>query len=90
MTKLGKLLPLALPLAYSNMIPKREANLHLRVRRGGGFMEEVKAGNLERECLEEKCIKHEFDEIYSAFNKYGLVLKFRHFSGFLSEIFGKK
>ena len=48
-------------------------------------MEEVKAGNLERECLEEKCIKHEFDEIYSAFNKYGLVLKFRHFSGFLSE-----
>lgn len=27
-------------------------------------MEEVKAGNLERECLEEKCIKHEFDEIY--------------------------
>ena len=27
-------------------------------------MEELKPGNLERECMEEKCIRHEFDEIY--------------------------
>ena len=37
----------------------------LRVRRGNeGVFEEVKAGNMERECKEESCSRHEFDEVF--------------------------
>lgn len=43
---------------------KSEALTMLRVKRGNeGVFEEIKAGNMERECIEESCSKHEFDEV---------------------------
>lgn len=45
---------------------KPEANVFLhRTRRANFFFEELKAGNLERECLEEKCSYEEAKEIFS-------------------------
>lgn len=45
---------------------KPEANVFLhRTRRANFLFEELKAGNLERECLEEKCSYEEAKEIFA-------------------------
>lgn len=46
---------------------KPEANQMLlhRYRRANSFLEELKLGNLERECIEEKCSYEEAKEIFS-------------------------
>ncbi|KAG7315722.1 hypothetical protein KOW79_020588 [Hemibagrus wyckioides] len=48
-------------------LSKPEANQMLlhRYRRANSFLEEVKLGNLERECIEEKCSYEEAKEIFS-------------------------
>jgi len=49
-------------IAHSN--EKSDALAMLRVKRGNeGVFEEIKAGHMERECIEESCSKHEFDEV---------------------------
>ncbi|KAF7207102.1 coagulation factor VII-like, partial [Nothobranchius furzeri] len=48
------------------LLDQREANIFLhRTRRANFLLEEVKLGNLERECLEEKCSYEEAREIFA-------------------------
>ncbi|KTF93721.1 hypothetical protein cypCar_00039328 [Cyprinus carpio] len=61
---------LAIPVCFglpSVFLSKSEANraLKLRVRRANYFLEELKLGNLERECLEEICSYEEAREIFT-------------------------
>lgn len=45
---------------------KPEASVFLhRTRRANSLFEELKAGNVERECLEEKCSYEEAKEIFT-------------------------
>ena len=45
-------------------VSKESASEFLRVRRANSRFEEWKAGNLERECIEETCDATEFHEVY--------------------------
>ena len=58
-----KLLSIFVVGSLGTSMTREEANTFLaRNRRGPGFMEELKDGNLERECIEEDCDANEFNE----------------------------
>ncbi|CAK6441571.1 unnamed protein product [Pipistrellus nathusii] len=58
-------LALVLPAAEANFLSKQHASQVLvRKRRANSHFEEVKPGNLERECIEELCNKEEAREIF--------------------------
>ncbi|XP_072886989.1 coagulation factor X-like [Hemitrygon akajei] len=46
-----------------------------RIRRGNKFGEEIRQGNLERECVEETCSKEEAREIFEDNSKTDMFLK---------------
>merc|ERR1711893_60239 len=49
----------------ATIITREEANDYLtRNRRANSFLEEVKDGNLKRECFEETCDQHENYEVF--------------------------
>ncbi|XP_072429038.1 vitamin K-dependent protein C-like [Chiloscyllium punctatum] len=54
----------------SVFLREKDASDVLRIRKRANFMfEEVKPGNLERECFEEKCVFEEANEIHSSLDK---------------------
>lgn len=54
-----------LVVSHADFADKKEAFQRLRQRRSNdGFFEELKAGNMERECNEEQCSYDEFTEIF--------------------------
>ncbi|CBY34485.1 unnamed protein product [Oikopleura dioica] len=56
-------------------VSKETASEFLRVRRANSRFEEWKAGNLERECIEETCDATEFHEVYDNMAVSGPLLR---------------
>ena len=51
--------------AHTTALNRREAHAYLsRARRANSFLEEMKDGNLNRECFDETCDQHENYEVY--------------------------
>lgn len=60
--KVSKFIPLSL---FSVFLGKDDASSLLqRVRRANAYLEEIKGGNLERECMEEICDYEEAREVF--------------------------
>jgi len=58
-------------------LSKERASAFLsRSRRANGGFEEMKEGNLERECIQETCNNEEFNEVYDDLTKSGKSTKF--------------
>ncbi|XP_060689924.1 vitamin K-dependent protein C-like [Hemiscyllium ocellatum] len=55
---------------HAVFLREKDASDVLRIRKRANFLfEEVKPGNLERECFEEKCVFEEANEIHSSLDK---------------------
>ncbi|XP_053162257.1 coagulation factor X-like [Hemicordylus capensis] len=57
-------------LSFSVFMRKEEASQVLRIhKRANSFLEEIRPGNMERECIEEKCSFEEANEIFKSREK---------------------
>lgn len=62
--RLPEAIPMPLPPAAVFLAPQQALSLLQRVRRANsGFLEELRKGNLERECVEEQC---SYEEAFEA------------------------
>lgn len=66
---------LQLTLCYDVFIDNKEASQIIRAKRANTFLEEVKPGNLERECVEEICDHEEAREVFERVDKTEIFWK---------------
>uniref|UniRef100_A0A8D2ETU3 Coagulation factor X n=1 Tax=Theropithecus gelada TaxID=9565 RepID=A0A8D2ETU3_THEGE len=64
-----------IPLAEMFIRREQANNVLARVRRSNSFLEELKKGNLERECMEETCSYEEAREVFEDIDK---TVRFRN------------